>query len=138
MGFLLCCVFILYTWNKYFTDPVMGSLYYQELHLHNVFERNMPSDERFLSLCFSAARHGIVFLISAALIYFVNINILSKFLLFLNFLYTYLKVWTQLQRSKSARGAGTGVKAALRASCAVAVYSILLTISLYGVYFIRP
>lgn len=148
MGFILCIIYISYIWKKNFGDEYFGE---KIAIAANYFTGVLPTDKKFLSLKFSAFRHAMVFLVSASLIYFINIEWLNSILLWLNFVYAALAVWRQTTRKKDMKKIWTlrdysgeyqdvmkWQKQTLKATGSVAVYSVYLVILLYCVYGVRP
>lgn len=148
MGFILCCLYIHHVWNRHFDNSVdnwmmdrKASNYYL-LVQYNFLERKLPQDERFISLYFSAFRHGFIFLVFSMLIYFVNNPWLNHVLLYLHFFKTLFKIWIQRIRSEYVKAAQPEIQHilgyVLKATRAVVIYCIILELSINYIYFIRP
>lgn len=84
LSFLICTIYIRSKWKKY-ANNMFGV---QLLRQYNVLSRVWPSDDGFASLIFSALRHTLVPLVSAVLIWLVNITVLNKILMALVALYS--------------------------------------------------
>ena len=107
----------------------------------------IPGFPGYLDLKFSILRHAVVFLVSAVLIYWVQVKWLINVVLFLNILYA----WTPISRYKHRKrdvvetamrpnGKNTAAIIAIpvRDSFCVVVFSVVCTAILYVLFAIRP
>ena len=84
--FIICCLFISSKWKFYAKEEVLFSKI-ELLRQYNRLSMVWPVDNKFFSLKASAFRHTIIPLIFSAIIWFVNIRLLSTILLSLALLY---------------------------------------------------
>ena len=149
MGFILCIIYITFVWRKHFYGTNFlfdeSANHYFVLIEYSKFSPGFPTDPGFNSLKFSAARHGVVFILFACLIYFVNLPALNTIALGLNLLYVFLAVYRQYLRRRQIQAEEAfespvvpTLRLVSRATCAVAVYAVFLQVMLFVVYFFRP
>lgn len=143
-------IFFLYVWfilkKYYYSDPITARSSFSILQSTAVLLPILPSDPGFWSLKWSAIRHGIIFLVFASLVYWVNTPVLNTISTYLNLLYTLFEVWWQHRRcsaihrfiaSGSSESDYSFLRSIIRICTAVAVYAVYLQILLYVVYAVR-
>lgn len=142
MGFLICWLLLNSIYHKIFSDPLTSSLYGTTGAL---FGLPIP-DGKFAGLKWSAARHGIVALISGLLIYFTfpGNAIICRVIIGLNILYF---VFVYLRYSSRRRGVYDNyperpipqfIKDMVKPSFYVVLYCVYLITFLSAVYGLRP
>jgi hypothetical protein len=138
ISFTLCVAFIRSKWKIYSGSwfPLIDSL-----RSYNILSRVWPCDDGFMSLIFSAFRHTLIPVIFAFLIWFVNNDLLSRFLLFLSLGYAFFIIPRYKERKKDYDMAGENSQQMLKPVksacfsvivCAFANYFILLICYAYS------
>ena len=138
--FVACWVFISRLWGQYTADPLGLGL--QSLFSYNALSRVWPTDGGFLSLKFSALRHTVAGIVSAALIWFADVGILNTVLLAANAVYSCLVYLRYRARADDYKTAGLASQRMLlpvkRACLSVLLLSVLDWAVLSFAYGFRP
>lgn len=135
MVFILCFIYINHIWRENYVEG-FGRLNYTVLHTYStMIDPSFPHEIGFWGLKWSLIRHGIIFLIFAALIYFINNQVLSYILIGLYAVYTWMKIDVQKRRKKlfdfeAEEGNKRVLLPTLKASNIVMIYSIIMWIFL--------
>jgi hypothetical protein len=126
----------------YRLDPLEQSMLSTLRTLHSV-----PGMPYYLDIKFSAIRHAVVFLATAAIIYWVNAKWVINFVLIANLLYAWSTISRYRMRksevSEVAKRDGEQTVANMlaipvRASFCVVVFSVLCAVFLYVLMFLKP
>ena len=133
LSFAICTVFICSKWRFYSKGILFPPI--NTLRSYNILSRVWPCDDGFMSLIFSAFRHTFIPVVFAFLIWFLNNDKLSGFLLFLALLYAYSIIPRYRERRKDFNSADEASRKMLQPVklacfsvilCAFANYFILL------------
>lgn len=135
MGFIVCIFYISHIWRRKFGSNLENYLSLTE----NLLPNDFPPDDRFSRLKLRALRHTITFVISAALIYFVYSWILTRILLWANFVHVAFEAYSALTKNGAImrllhintklderHPAICAYRSTLKASVAIVVYAIYL------------
>lgn len=141
-GGAICSIYIAKTWKIYNSDWMFPLI--DMLRQANILARVWPTDDRFLSLHYSAWRHCIVGLICLLLIWFSGIKWLCSVLLLANLLYAVVKIPLQKARHRDWKEATQEVTtpqviSPIRKACTVVfLYPFYIYILLLVGYGFRP
>ena len=139
--YLVTHFFISRKW-AFYDEGFLSIVNYSALHSHNVLSRSWPEDAGFLSLKFSALRHTVAALVSAVLIWFLDIRFFNTLLLSATAIYIcpcFLLYRARVSDYQTAPSAAHEFLKPVKQAClsvlicAIADYLILLT-----VYGMRP
>lgn len=139
IGTIIAWIILTCLWNKY--DPIM----IRTLPTLRI-GTNMPGEYNYLDLKFSLLRHAFMFLVTAAIIFWVDSRIIIKIFLYGYGFYTTSAIMRYLNRKKILKEFSSSGETSLaetlekpfKDSRVVVLYSICALIVVFILYGIRP